>query len=88
MLFPDGTFHGDESDISLRYLCCHASHVSNHAIYFVVFPLKEVEAVLNPDAAECFEFFAEQVLVPGFRHIISKHHEHVEQRGGKREDSA
>lgn len=83
LLFPHGAFHGEKADISIRDLLSNAAHVADDAVNLMVLALEEVKAVLHTFAAQRLELLAEEGLVFGFWHIISKHHEHGERRGGR-----
>ena len=72
----------EEADIAIGDLQSHTAHVADNAVNFVVFALEHIEAILHAFAAQSLEFFAEEVLVFGFWHIISKHHEHGGKKGG------
>lgn len=86
LLLPNGAFHGDESDIAIGDLLSHALHITDDAVNLMVFTLEEVKAVLDSRAAERFKLFAEEGLMLGFGHIISKHHEHGARKGGRGTD--
>lgn len=80
LLFPDRFVHGKEPDVAFGDLCSHAAHVADDAVNLVILAFKEVETVLDAISAKGFEFFPEQGLLLGFRHVIGKHHEHGEKK--------
>ena len=80
LLLPDRSIHRNEANISLGHLESDTVHVPYNAINLVILTFKNVEAVLDTFATECFKLLAQEGLMLRFRHIIGKHHEHG---GGK-----